>query len=91
MKMIFAVVLMSSAIAAAEPSKPAQQLASDDCARQHTLGKNCTLTFETTDVNGDRPPSTDIGVAVMKLDRAASLIRIRRDFIPEIIKTAEDL
>jgi hypothetical protein len=83
--------LAVSTVAAADPPKPAAQMATDDCARARKAGKTCVLSIEGEELNGDRPPPSDINVGILKFNNLGSLIRVRRDFIPEIIKSAEDL
>jgi hypothetical protein len=90
-KLILTAVLTMSTFAAADPGKTAGQLASDDCAKQRKAGKTCVLSIESEDVNGSAPSGSDVGVALLQFKSLGSLIRIRHDFIPELIKSAEDL
>lgn len=91
--MLLALVLsLLPSLAAADGSPDVQKMATDDCARARKLGKTCVLSItETEDVTGDRPVSTESQIVVTTIINHASLITIRRDFIPEILKTAEDL
>ena len=55
-------------------------------------GKTCVLSIEDEKVEGGRPSrGRDQRSVVNQFGKHNSLIRIRRDFIPEIVKTAEDL
>jgi hypothetical protein len=53
--------------------------------------KDCVLTIESHEVEGGTPRATGTTVTVIGPATHGSLIRLRRDFIPEILKTAEDL
>jgi hypothetical protein len=43
------------------------------------------------DVGGQTPTAGDIGMRALVFHPQGSLLPLRRDFIPEIVKTAEDL
>ena len=81
-------------VVAAQPSKPTDvtKMAKDDCARARAQNKTCVLTIDDGDAFEGNAPKGD-GDMFSALDwiKAKSLIRIRRDFIQEIIKSAEDL
>lgn len=66
-------------------------MGSGDCARARAAGKTCVLTIEDESLTGDRP--TDSGEKITAIDwkKMTSLITIRRDFIPEIVRSAEEL
>jgi hypothetical protein len=66
-------------------------MAADDCARARKANKTCVLTIDSEIIDGDKPVSTESQISVTTFMSHASLITIRRDFIPEILKTAEDL
>ena len=76
--------------AAAAP-KTASQIVTDDCARARKLGKDCIINIENEKIEGGTPSATGTSIEVIKYGNTGSLIRLRRDFIPEIVKTAEDL
>ena len=63
----------------------------DDCARARKAGKTCVLDVPPEDVDGQAPGAGDVRTRILIFGTQTSLIRIRRDFIPEIVKTAEDL
>lgn len=90
---ILLVSLLALVPAAALADAPAdvKKMATDDCARARAAGKTCVINIEGIEVegvkvggNGERFTAPDFG-------KAGSLIRLRRDFIPEILKSAEDL
>lgn len=69
----------------------AARMATDDCARARKAGKTCELTLSPEDVGGQAVGPDDIALRLLRFGQAGSLIRVRRDFIPEIVKAAEDL
>lgn len=78
--------------AAAETPPSVEKMASDDCARARKLNKTCVLAItESEDVEGGVPRSGEITITAIDWGQVGSLIRLRRDFIPEILRTAEDL
>jgi len=72
-------------------SGDAKKLAEGDCARARAQNKTCVLDMGDETIEGEPPVSSGTKVDVLTFIQASSLIHIRRDFIPEIIKTAEDL
>lgn len=95
MRPLLAAFLLSLAAlpAAADPSPTADvsKMATDDCARARKVKKDCVLSMDAHEVGGDTPRATGSTVTVLPSSKSASLIRYRRDFIPEILKSAEDL
>jgi hypothetical protein len=77
--------------AAAEPARDASQLVTGDCARARKAGKTCVLDLPAEEVAGDLATAGELAVRIRVFGTATSLIRVRRDFISEIVKTAEDL
>jgi hypothetical protein len=79
-------------LAAADP-RPAEtaQLVAGDCERARKAGKTCVLDLPAEELTGERAGAGALGVRVVVFGTTSSLIRVRRDFIPEIVKTAEDL
>ena len=67
------------------------RMVTDDCARARKAGKTCVLDVPPEDVDGQAPEAGDVRTRILIFETQTSLIRIRRDFIPEIVKTAEDL
>ena len=95
MRVFLATILVSLAAtaAAADPSPPRDvgKMVTDDCAKARKLKKDCVLTIEGHEVEGDTPTASGTVVTLLPGSKNPSLIRFRRDFIPEILKTAEDL
>ncbi|HET9624076.1 MAG TPA: hypothetical protein VFP84_22040 [Kofleriaceae bacterium] len=83
---IAALLLLAPLRAAADPG-PAQ----DDCARARKAGKPCVLDVAGEDVTGDAPTATGTTVHAATFDPRISLIRVRREFLREIVKSADDL
>jgi hypothetical protein len=71
---------------ATEPTR----MVTDDCARARKAGKTCELTLPPEDIGGAAVAPDDIALRLLRFGQAGSLIHIRRDFIPEIVKSAED-
>ena len=86
-------VSLTASAALADPTPPADvgKMASDDCARARKAKKDCVLTIEGDEFQGETPRSTGTTVTALNPSKHQSLIRLRRDFIPEILKSAEDL
>jgi len=85
------VVLPVSAVAEPSPATDVTRMVTDDCARARKAGKTCVLDVAAEDVGGTTPTAGDTGLRLLTFGKAGSLIRVRHDFIPEIVKAAEDL
>jgi hypothetical protein len=81
-------IAASPAVAQKEDSR---DLASQDCARARKAGKTCVLSFEKEDITGGVATGEGEGIDVRAITTFSSLIRIRTDFIAEIIRAAEDI
>lgn len=79
------------AVALADAPKDVKKMATDDCARARAAGKTCVINIEGIDVEGQNPTGTGERITIPDFGTNKSLVRIRRDFIPEILKSAEDL
>ena len=91
MRTVLAALLVLTATAAADTTTDAKKMADGDCARARAANKTCVLDMGDETIEGEPPVSSGQRVDVIKFITASSLIHIRKDFIPEIIKTAEDL
>ncbi len=92
--LLASVLLVTGSQAFADPSATpdVQKMAGDDCARARKAGKTCVLDMGAQDVAGDSPTADRVDLSLIRFrGTASSLIRIRRDFIPEILRTAEDV
>jgi hypothetical protein len=71
--------------------KTAEQMVTNDCALATKANKKCVINIEAESIGANHVGPGGSGVGVLTFGNAGSLIRLRQDFIPEIVKTAEDL
>lgn len=90
MRTVLAALVLLTATAHAD-GNDTRKMADSDCARARAQNKTCVLDMGDEKIEGEPPVSSGQRVDVIKFVGASSLIHIRRDFIPEILKTAEDL
>jgi hypothetical protein len=83
--------LLAPALTRAEPTKEVSAMHTDDCAKARKANKTCVLDISGTEVDGTvlKKPTED--VVVPQWAKVGSLIKLRRDFIVEILKSAEDI
>lgn len=81
----------SPALADPTPAPDIQKMTANDCARARKLNKTCVLTIEDEEIEGTTPTAGEPPIVVDVFGKHGTLITLRRDFIPEILKTAEDL
>ncbi len=95
MRILIASLLIAiPASALAQPTKgpDVQTMVTDDCAKARKLGKTCVLSITDDDeILGTTPTYGDTGTALIQFGDHDSLVKLRRDFIPEILRTAEDI
>lgn len=92
--MLSSLLVLVPTIALAQPTKAAdvKTMADSDCARARKAGKTCVLSIEDdTTIEGSAPKGGGTALTALETGKSASLIRLRRDFIVEILKSAEDL
>lgn len=96
------VILSSSLAFADQPPGPAKAspsgatvdvrtMATDDCARARKAGRTCVLDIGEEKIVGEAATGTGEGFTGVDWGKAGSLIRLRRDFITEILRSAEDI
>jgi len=73
------------------PTTDVTRMVTDDCARARKAGKTCVIEVQAEDIAGTTPSAGGLAVQVISFGPARSLIRLRHDFIPEIVKAADDL
>ncbi|MBX3154450.1 MAG: hypothetical protein KF773_00495 [Deltaproteobacteria bacterium] len=75
------------------PQQPADAtvMSGGECDRARKLGKTCVLSIEGIDVEGNVLGPDGIRVDIKWFGAVGSLITLRRDFIQEIVRSAEDL
>lgn len=66
-------------------------MASDDCARARKANKTCVLDIGEEEVEGQVASGNGERFTGIEWGNANSLIRLRRDFITEILRSAEDI
>jgi hypothetical protein len=94
MRNLLAIAVLSlvlPTVAVADPAPDVQKMTASDCERARKQNKTCVLTIEEETVEGGRPSAGESTVVVNPFADHASLITLRRDFIPEILMSAEDL
>ena len=84
-------LLTSPALADAPKTKTAETMHRDDCAAARKAHKTCELKFENETLVGNSPGGDGTTVATLPTGKEPSMIHVRREFIVEIIKSAEDL
>jgi hypothetical protein len=89
---IFAfVVFLLPSLAFAQPTPDVGTMVTDDCERARKANKVCVLDMrgETIERDGIGPDGEDIRTRFFA--QFGSLVRIRKDFIGEILKSAQDV
>ena len=94
--LIAAALLLAPALAAADdnatPRTPdADKMHADDCARARKAGKTCVLDMGGEDIGGKVVTPPGVTVGGVSFGTRESLIRIRREFITEILRSAENV
>jgi len=96
--LVASLLLLAPALAAADAPAPTPsrttdvtKMKNDDCARARKANKPCVLDMGGEEIESTAPTAGGAAVGVITFGKSASLIRIRRDFITEILKSAEDL
>ncbi len=87
-------VAMLAATGYADPSRTpdVRAMHTDDCAKARSHNKPCVIDMgKAEEVNGKTVLPNGTGVVTIGTGKEPSLIHIRRDFIVEILKSAEDL
>jgi hypothetical protein len=95
--LITALLVVSPALALADEPAPSRapsditKMKNDDCAKARKQNKPCVIDMGGEEIDGTSPTAGGTVIGTIQFHKAESLIRIRRDFIAEILKTAEDL
>jgi len=85
------VLCVLPATAMADRTADVRTMASDDCARARKAGKTCVLTIEDETIEGAVMTGAGEKIEGLVIGKSASLITIRRDFVTEILRSAEDI
>lgn len=92
MRIFLTAALLAGFSASALADTPdVQKMNTDDCARARKANKTCVLTIEDEKVNGKSPTPGESTISIPVGTTHGSLIRIRRDFIVEILRSAEHI
>ncbi len=95
MRILIASLLLAVPVPAlAQPARAADvgTMATDDCAKAREAGNTCVLSITNDDdIIGSAPTYGETGVALIGFGGHGSLIKLRMDFIQEILRTAEDI
>jgi len=94
--LVLSLLVSAAAFAEPAPAKPVTEAKPevglhDDCARARAQHRDCILDIAPEEIDGNKPVVTDAMLNFLQWTKSQSLIHLRRDFIPEIVKTAEDL
>ncbi|HTL37073.1 MAG TPA: hypothetical protein VL326_28255 [Kofleriaceae bacterium] len=68
-----------------------QKMKTDDCARARKANKTCVLDIGEENIEGSVGTATGTVINPRQFAVLNSLVHIRKDFIPEILKTAENI
>jgi hypothetical protein len=66
-------------------------MAAGDCAVARKAGRTCVLDLPAEDIGGKTPAPGETELRILTLGTSGSLLRMRRDFIRDIVKAADDL
>lgn len=84
--------MTTAAVADTSTTPDVQTMATDDCAKARKAGKTCVLSISDDDeIIGSTPTYGDVNTGFIHFGDHDSLIKLRYDFIPEILRTAEDI
>jgi hypothetical protein len=90
--LLLLVVLAGPVAADPTPARDVRAMHVDDCARARKANKPCVIDMgKGENVEGNGVVPTGSGILAIESAQHPSLLPIRRDFIVEILKTAEDL
>jgi hypothetical protein len=70
---------------------PAPRAEAGECARARKAGKPCQLTIEPEQIGGDRVTPDGIDLRLRRFEPTGSMIRLRTEFIDQIVKSADEL
>jgi hypothetical protein len=91
MRILLVSLLFVSLPALADPAPTTKQMHADDCAKARAAKRDCVIDMSGEQVDGNTPSANGIVSTALKFPKNGSLIHIRREFIEQMLKTAEDL
>jgi len=74
-----------------EQRAAARRAEASECARARKAGKPCQLTIEPEQIGGDRVTPDGIDLRLRRFEPTGSMIRLRTEFIDQIVKSADAL
>ena len=89
--LIVLALLAVPALADPHPTKTPEAMHTDDCARARAKHQACVIDMGGEKITGTGATGGGIGVGVIETGKEPSLVKPRKDFIVEIIRSAEDL
>ena len=98
--LVAALVTAFAGSAAADNPKPApagektpdlHKLEGSECAKARAQNKTCIISFENEDILGENATGDGSALTGIEWPTMASLIRLRLHFLPEIVRSTEDL
>lgn len=91
---IVTALLLAPALASADDNRTpdVSKMITDDCARARKAGKPCVINMgEGESIEAQTPTAGGSAIGIVEFAKATSLVRVRMHFIPEILKSAEDI
>lgn len=73
------------------PSAENRRAEANACAQARKAGKPCQLTIEPEQVGGDRPVADGLDLRPRRFEQPGSMLRLRREFLDQIVKAADEL
>ena len=91
MRYLLLAALLVPSIAFADAPTDVTKMKTDDCARARKANKTCVLDIGEETIEGNKVTATGSGWSARQFATMSSLIHIRKDFITEILKSAENV
>jgi hypothetical protein len=76
---------------AAEKTPDLTRLQGSECAKARAQNKTCVISIENEDILGETATGDGTALTGIEFPTHASLVRIRLHFLPEIIRSTDDL
>lgn len=76
---------------AAEKTPDLHKLEGSECAKARAQNKTCVISIENEDIVGENATGDGTGYTALEFPKLGSLIRLRLHFLPEIIRSTDDL
>jgi hypothetical protein len=91
MRKLMLAVLLVPTLAFADTVPDVSKMKNDDCARARKANKTCVLDMGGENLEGEKVTATGSAINAREFANLGSLIRLRKDFITEILKSAENI